>query len=232
MKNVRAGIIPVLALITVFIAGCSSTPEPTATPEDQLAALRGEDIILEPLSGEYAFIEPLPEDALILKDIHFDFDKSEIKEPAKLILAEIKTWMLNHPDTKLMIEGHCDERGTKEYNIALGERRALSVRSHLVGLGINPARMQTISYGEEKPLCTTSEESCWWKNRRAHFLADYGRKEAAGMEAEVIEPEKAKEEIEEEVVVEESVPEPREEEPAVEEEEGSTRQRMIGRYHY
>ncbi|MFH1038694.1 MAG: OmpA family protein [PVC group bacterium] len=162
--------VPVLA----GLGGCSSTPEPTATPEERMAALEGMDLPLAPLDMDAAFGEPRPEDALVLQDIHFDFDKSEIRNSEKPLLDPINTWLLEHPGALLMIEGHCDDRGTLEYNLALGERRALSIRTYLTGLGTNPERLHTISYGEEKPLCTEAVEECWLRNRRGHFLVDYG----------------------------------------------------------
>ncbi len=167
-----------LSVAVVYLAGCASTPEPTpyATPEDRMAALDDSmDLPLAPLDADAAFGEPNPEDTLILQDIHFDFDRSEIRESEKPPLAEINAWLLDHPGTLLMMEGHCDERGTLEYNMALGERRGLSIRTYLTGLGTNPDRLHTISYGEEQPLCTESDEACWAQNRRGHFLVDYGQ---------------------------------------------------------
>ena len=221
----------VIAVIT--IAGCSSTPKPTATPEEQMMAIGGYDIPMEPLTEGMAFGEPAPEDALILQDIHFDFDQSEILEAARIILDGVSDWMLKHPEAILQIEGHCDERGTKEYNLALGERRGLSVRSFLTGLTINPDRLHTISYGEEQPLCAESTEECWAQNRRAHFLVAYSEESEtvltdAPPALEPVAPEEAVIEIEEIYVVEESVPEP---EPEPEPESPKRRTRSIGRYH-
>lgn len=167
-----------LSVAVVYLAGCSTTPEPTpyASPEDQMAALDDSmDLPLALLDADAAFGEPNPEDALILQDIHFDFDRSEIRESEKPLLTEINAWLLDHPGTLMMMEGHCDERGTLEYNMALGERRGLSIRTYLTSLGTNPDRLHTISYGEEQPLCTESDEACWAQNRRGHFLVDYGQ---------------------------------------------------------
>lgn len=173
--NLRSQMIFVaLFLVIVYLSGCSSTPDPVATPDEQMVALEGGDLPLAPLDIDITFREAKPEDALILQDIHFDYDKSEIKGSEKGLLENIYTWLLEHPETTLMIEGHCDERGTLEYNLALGERRGLSIRTYLTGLGINPDRLHTISYGEEQPLCPESNEECWAKNRRGHFLVDYG----------------------------------------------------------
>jgi len=149
-----------------------TTPStPSTTPRDQssqLLALRGEDI---PISEAPAleFIEPSSEDRLILRNIYFDFDKSNIKPEFQSVLEGIAGWLNERPDKQLLIEGHCDERGTNEYNLALGERRALSVRRYLVGLGIAPDRLHTISYGEERPAAPGHDESAWSQNRRAEF---------------------------------------------------------------
>ncbi len=105
-----------------------------------------------------------------LNRIHFDFDKSDIKSDAKKTLDDNASWLKKNKDTKITIEGHCDERGTEEYNIALGHRRANAAKSYLVSLGIESKRMTSKSYGEEKPLETCHNESCWWKNRRAEFV--------------------------------------------------------------
>jgi peptidoglycan-associated lipoprotein len=104
-----------------------------------------------------------------LKDIHFDYDKSEIKSEDKATLQGIADFLRAYPQVNLLVEGHCDERGTVEYNIALGERRAASAVGYLVGLGTTRARLSTISYGKERPLCSEANEACWGRNRRAHF---------------------------------------------------------------
>lgn len=107
------------------------------------------------------------------EDIHFDFDSSVIREDAKPILHKKAEFLKQYPTLKITIEGHCDERGTNEYNLALGERRAHSAWQYLVNLGINPERMQMISYGEERPIATGHDEASWAKNRRAHFVIHF-----------------------------------------------------------
>ena len=106
-----------------------------------------------------------------LKPIYFDFDKSDIRPDASRILDANIDWLKSNVDAVILIEGHCDERGTNEYNLALGDRRARATMSYLVGHGVAPARITTISYGEERPVCTAHTEACWARNRRAHFLA-------------------------------------------------------------
>jgi peptidoglycan-associated lipoprotein len=106
----------------------------------------------------------------LLKDIHFDFDKYDIRPGDTEILKENGTLLKKYPKVKIQIEGHCDERGTVEYNLALGERRANSTKKYLTSLGISPDRISTISYGKEKPLDPGHNEEAWAKNRRAHTI--------------------------------------------------------------
>ena len=106
----------------------------------------------------------------VLKDIHFDFDKFSLKPEDREILKGHADWLLGHRDYLVTIEGHCDERGTTEYNLALGERRAGEAKRFLVDLGVAEARINTISYGKERPLDTGHDEEAWAKNRRAHFI--------------------------------------------------------------
>ncbi len=105
-----------------------------------------------------------------IKDILFDFDKYDIKDDAKPVLKELASMLSKNVKAKTVIEGHCDERGTAEYNLALGDKRAGAAKAYLVSLGIPSARIDTVSYGKEKPVCTESTEECWAKNRRAHFV--------------------------------------------------------------
>ena len=111
-----------------------------------------------------------------LKDVFFDFDKSEIRDDQKDAVAADAQWLREHTTVGVTVEGHCDERGTREYNLALGERRANAVREALVALGVDPAQIKTISYGKERPFCTEhpkekpAQEECWQLNRRGHFV--------------------------------------------------------------
>jgi peptidoglycan-associated lipoprotein len=104
-----------------------------------------------------------------LSDINFDFDKYDIRPDARVIMKTNADILLKNNASKITIEGHCDERGTAEYNMALGERRAQETKKYLVNMGVNAARMKTISYGEERPLDSGHNEEAWAKNRRAHF---------------------------------------------------------------
>ncbi len=105
-----------------------------------------------------------------LKDIFFDFDRSEIRNDAKAPLSEDVAWLKAHSKTAITIEGHCDERGTIEYNLALGARRAKASRDYLVAAGIGVSRLKTVSYGKERPFVLGHDEAAWKWNRRDHFV--------------------------------------------------------------
>jgi len=105
-----------------------------------------------------------------LGDVFFDLDRASIREDARAPLQKNADWMKRWMSTRVTVEGHCDERGTAEYNLALGERRASVVKEYLVGLGIAAERVAIVSKGKESPFCTESNESCWQQNRRGHFL--------------------------------------------------------------
>lgn len=105
-----------------------------------------------------------------LGDVYFELDASTIKDDAKASLATNATWLKQWTSTRINIEGHCDERGTAEYNLGLGERRANAVKAYLVELGVPADRVVIVSKGKESPFCSESNESCWQQNRRGHFI--------------------------------------------------------------
>ncbi len=105
-----------------------------------------------------------------IKDVFFDYDSYDVAQQYQQVLAADVRFLQQHPNMKFTIEGHCDERGSTEYNLALGDNRANSTKQALVSMGISADRIRTISYGKEKPFCTESSESCWAQNRRAHFV--------------------------------------------------------------
>ncbi len=105
-----------------------------------------------------------------VRDAYFDFNKADIRQDARQALAATAELLRNYPQFRVTIEGHCDERGSTEYNLALGDRRAGAVKQYLVSLGISADRLSTVSFGKEKPFCTQSNESCWQQNRRGHFV--------------------------------------------------------------
>jgi len=108
-----------------------------------------------------------------VQDAYFDYDKSDIRSDARDVLtrnaAALKTILADFPGASIIVEGHCDERGSAEYNLGLGDQRASSAKEFLVQLGVPADRLRTISYGKERPQCTTADESCYQKNRRAHL---------------------------------------------------------------
>ncbi len=106
----------------------------------------------------------------VLKRIYFETNKWAILPESREILKKNAEWLLSHQEFKLIVEGHCDERNTEAYNLALGERRANAAKEFLVGLGIPASKIQTVSYGENKPICEEHNEECWQKNRRAEFI--------------------------------------------------------------
>jgi len=161
-------IVLVVALALLAFSGCSKKPvaEPVAEPLEDTQALRGEDVALTPQPEETVYVEP---GAGVFEDIHFEYDKYRIMSEDEATLQRIARWLKENEDVKVLIEGHCDERGTNEYNMALGEQRALAARRYLIGLGITAERLNTISYGEEQPLDSAGDEAAWAKNRRAHF---------------------------------------------------------------
>jgi peptidoglycan-associated lipoprotein len=104
-------------------------------------------------------------------DVYFDFDRYNVKEKGRQKLLALSDAVIN-TKASIIIEGHCDERGTNEYNLALGDRRANAVKEFLTASGVSPGKIEAISFGEEKPACSESAESCWWQNRRAHVIAE------------------------------------------------------------
>lgn len=105
-----------------------------------------------------------------LTDVFFDYDEYNIRPDAKTALNKNAKWLRRYGGVEIQVEGHCDERGSNEYNLALGQRRATSVRNYLVSLGVNPEQIYTISYGEERPFALGHNEKAWAQNRRGHFL--------------------------------------------------------------
>ncbi|MGB6198919.1 MAG: peptidoglycan-associated lipoprotein Pal [Candidatus Acidiferrales bacterium] len=105
-----------------------------------------------------------------VQDAYFDLDSADVRADARTALAKTADFIKAHPEIKVVIEGHCDERGSTEYNLALGDRRAAAVKNFLVSLGISADQLTTVSYGKERPFCTDHDETCWQQNRRGHFV--------------------------------------------------------------
>jgi len=152
----------VIALGLAFFSGCAEKKAVVSegTTQEQAPAPAP-----APVAKEAA-----PQEEVTLQDINFDFDKSNIRPDARVIMKANADMLLKNKNYNIIIEGHCDERGTAEYNMALGERRAQEAKKYLINLGVDASRMKTISYGEERPLDPGSNEDAWAKNRRAHFV--------------------------------------------------------------
>lgn len=168
-----------IALVVLFLfsglVGCATTPPP-ATTDDQ-AKVAQSDMTQQ---AEVKAVEEKPVQAEVvpsheamagMERIHFDFDQFTLSAEARRILGENAKLLSAMGDVQVVIEGHCDERGSDEYNLALGESRALAAKNYLISLGISAKRLSVISYGEEKPLVKTSGEEAWAQNRRAEFKA-------------------------------------------------------------
>jgi peptidoglycan-associated lipoprotein len=150
-------------------------PAPVAPPVTAPPAAPPPVVAAPPAPAAPAPAPPRPEPAEFrphpeLGDVFFDFDRYAIKPDAARTLDASIAWLKANPAALVLIEGHCDERGTNAYNLALGERRAKAAHEYLVSRGVAAARIETISYGEERPACTERSETCWSRNRRAHFL--------------------------------------------------------------
>jgi peptidoglycan-associated lipoprotein len=165
----------------VLAAGCppkkpAPPPQPTAAPEATPTPTIVTVTTAAPTPVPTPQVDALPTDVSeanrrgYLKDAFYDFDKAEIRSDAREALAADAEWLRKHPSVKITIEGHCDERGTREYNLALGDRRANAARDYLVSLGVDGARLRTVSYGKERPFAADHDEDSWQKNRRAHFV--------------------------------------------------------------
>ena len=175
-----------VAVMIGLMAACSSGPKASTAPpkEPEITFHEPTPDVDEELVGEPR-VEPivseevqeeLPQDIQelnrrgYLQDIFFDTDRYDLKPESREILAKNSSWLQQFQSVRILVEGHCDERNTREYNLALGERRANAVRDYLVFLGIAPDRVRTISYGEERPFALGHDESAWRLNRRSHFV--------------------------------------------------------------
>ena len=175
----------VLVVAMVFSLGCAKKQAVKSEPAAPAAAAKESPPVkteaMKPetkpqpsetkmAAAEAAGAELTKEQASLFQDIHFDFDKSFIRDDAKPILAKVAEYLKKNKGAKLLIEGHCDERGTSEYNMALGDRRAAAAKKYLESLGVNGGSLSTISFGKEKPLDPGHDEGAWAKNRRDHFV--------------------------------------------------------------
>ena len=170
-------ILPALLTLGVVgvLASCKHAP-PRSVPEAREAATPAPSPTVRPTPVASAGEDVLSEDLATLnrrgylKDAYFDYDRSSLRDDARGSLAADAEWLKKYPSTRVLVEGHCDERGTSEYNLALGDRRANAAREYLASLGVDGSRIKTVSYGKERPFCAQPTEACWQENRRAHFV--------------------------------------------------------------
>lgn len=163
-----------LLAAAVLLSACESSMEESAAATSAGTTV-GTGSGTETTSTAMPELDPRSQEWLVVNvgdRVFFDFDKSDLKPEAQDTIEKVVAWMKQYPDVTLTIEGHCDERGTREYNLALGERRANSVYRYMIALGIDPSRLSTISYGKERPAVLGSNESAWAQNRRAVFVVN------------------------------------------------------------
>jgi peptidoglycan-associated lipoprotein len=161
------------ATVAASAAAPAAAPSPAPAPAPSVPSAAPAPPAPAPAAAPAPAPRPVPKEFMAvaaLKEVYFDFDKYDIRPEDAKTLGANATWLKSNGDNLVLIEGHCDERGTNEYNLALGERRAKSTMNYLVSQGIQANRITIISYGEERPVCTEKTEACWAKNRRASFL--------------------------------------------------------------
>jgi peptidoglycan-associated lipoprotein len=173
-----AGLFMTVSCAKKTIVSDGTTIEDQATVEAAAkASAEQERIKAQELQDQMAKEKALQESKMLAaknrfsnQNIHFEFDSAQLSSMAKLLIKEKAEWLAANSGVAVIIEGHCDERGTTDYNIALGERRAIAVKNYLVNLGISGSRLTTVSFGEEKPLDSGANEAAYRKNRRAQFV--------------------------------------------------------------
>lgn len=177
MKNVKSGklllLLVVLPVLSVMLWGCPKKADLASSQESQEQLAAAAEAVKQDearKAEEAAARELAAKEAEGLKPIHFDFDRADIREDARTVLASNAAWLRSHPEVKIRIEGNCDDRGTAEYNQALGQRRAKSAQKYLADLGVSAGRVALLSYGKEKPICGENTDECRQKNRRDDFV--------------------------------------------------------------
>ena len=177
-QSLKVGSLTLVAL--AFVVACSPKPKPTPAPEPTPAPVSTPTVVTvetpppapppTPRVTDEITDKSLSEVSSYLKPAFFDYDKADIRADARDVLAANASWLKKYPSVQFTIEGHCDERGTAQYNLALGDRRANAAKDYLVSLGVDAGRVKTVSYGKERPFATGHDEDSWQKNRRAHFV--------------------------------------------------------------
>jgi peptidoglycan-associated lipoprotein len=146
---------------TLILAGCETKPPATTAPPPEPMANNSSSSMSNIVPGSAEDLKVNVGDT-----VHFDYDKYNVTDEDRGVLQRQSAWLQKYPQVRVTIEGHCDERGTREYNLALGARRANAVKEYLVSLGVSSQRLDTISYGKERPMCSESTEDCYAQNRR------------------------------------------------------------------
>jgi len=172
---VKSGMLFVVIISLLVLGGCSGSKKAVQTQVSEEPAAPTVTRAPEPAASAYQPAEetkPATESAVpfVLQNVYFEFDRYELTAEALQTLADNARVLKAYPEARVMIEGHCDERGTVEYNLALGDKRAKAAKDYLSSLGVNPSQISIISYGKERPLDTRSTEEAWARNRRAEFV--------------------------------------------------------------
>lgn len=179
-----AGVVSLCLMLSLGAAACAkSTPAPAPPPPPPAEPAPPPPPPPPPPQPAPPAPAPLTEEEIFARksldqlnserpmdDVYFDYDQSSVRDDARGALQKNAAWLKQWPSTRITVEGHTDERGTAEYNLGLGERRANSVKDYLVSLGVAADRIMVVSKGKETPFCETSNESCWQQNRRGHFI--------------------------------------------------------------
>jgi len=168
MRKITNGLKLVAVASLVALAGCTTKPQASnEAPPPQAMTSSSTQSSVVPGSAEDLRVN-------VGDTVHFAYDKYDIQDEDRAILQRQAAWLGKYPQIRVTVEGHCDERGTREYNLALGARRANAVKEYLVSLGVSAGRLDTISYGKERPMCTASNEDCWAQNRRGVTIITAG----------------------------------------------------------
>jgi len=172
-----------LLVLLVAASGCAKKQQPVTTPDldddaapapatapspspSQAAAPTDDD----PWSGDLESVNRYARETGLLGDVYFEYDRADLRADARERLAKNGDFLRRYPQFVVRVEGHCDERGTAEYNLALGQNRAGAAVDYVGQLGVDTGRLERISFGKERPECTDPEEACWWRNRKARFV--------------------------------------------------------------
>jgi peptidoglycan-associated lipoprotein len=169
MKRSRWIVLSVGLAVALMVSGCAKRVDTVKIEKPGIEEVKPPEGIGRD-EGEVIPEDIYPIQPKDVQDVYFEFDRFDLAADARATLADNAAWLEVNPGATVQIEGHCDDRGTNEYNIALGDRRAKSVYNYLINLGVSPSRLSAISYGEEKPQCRAQTEKCWAKNRRSHFV--------------------------------------------------------------